>query len=60
MNNEQINQLINGVGLISELWVITYKSFKNQGLSDEAAVMHTKALMSIMLDQFTSSPQEEK
>lgn len=60
MNNDQVNQLIQGVGLISEMWLITYQSFKNQGLNDEAAVIHTKALMSIMIESFYGNNQEAK
>lgn len=60
MNNDQVNQLIAGIGLISEMWLITFQSFKNQGLSDEAATMHTKALMSILVDSFYENGKEGK
>lgn len=55
MNNEQVAQLIQGIGVMTELWLITYQSFKKQDLSDEIAVMHTKAFMSIMMDSFIGS-----
>lgn len=60
MNNEQVNQLINGIGTMAELWIITYQSFKKQGMNNEDAIMHTKALMSIMVESFYGSGQEEK
>lgn len=60
MNNEQVNQLIQGIGVMTELWLITYQSFAKQGLSNEDAIMHTKALMSIMVESFYGSGQEAK
>lgn len=50
MNNDQVNQIIQGIGMMTELYMIAYQSFKKQGLSNEEAVIHTKALMSIMVD----------
>lgn len=55
MNNEQVNQLIQNIGLCTELWLITYGGFKKQGMSDNEATMHTKAFMSTMLETFMSS-----
>lgn len=60
MNNEQVNQLIQGIGLMTELWIITYNGFVKQGMNNEDAIMHTKALMSIMVESFHGSGQEEK
>lgn len=59
MNNDQVRQIIQGIGTLAELWLITFQSFKNQGLSDETATMHTKALMSIMVDSFHDSGGKE-
>lgn len=60
MNNEQVNQLIQGIGMMTELWIITYQGFTKQGMSNEEAIMHTKALMSIMVESFYGNSQEEK
>lgn len=49
MTNDQVNQIIQGVGLMTELWSITFMNFKNQGMSDAEAITHTKALISIMM-----------
>ena len=49
MTNEQIDQIIQGVGVMTELWTITFKNFKSQGMNDTDAVIHTKAFMSIMV-----------
>lgn len=55
MNSDQVNQLIQGIGLITELYMITYQNFRSQKLSDEEAVKHTKAVMSIMMESFMGS-----
>lgn len=52
MNNEQVNKLIQGIGMMTELWMITYEGFKRQGLTDEESLMHTKLFMSVMLKSF--------
>lgn len=58
MNNDQINQIIQGIGTLTELWTITYSGFKRQGLNNDDAVMHTKALMSIMVDSLVNPNKE--
>jgi hypothetical protein len=60
MNNEQVNELIKGIGLITELWMITYKAFESQGLSNEDATMQTKALMSIMVNSIVGTNNGEE
>lgn len=50
MTNDQINQIIQGIGLMTEMYTITYQSFKKQGLSDKEAIKHTKAFISVMID----------
>ena len=50
MNNDQVKQLIQGIGLMTELWMITYQGFKAQGLNDADAATHTKAFMSVIID----------
>ena len=50
MTGGQINQIIQGIGLMTEMYTITYQSFKKQGLGDEEAIKHTKAFISVMMD----------
>lgn len=50
MDNDRIGQLIQGIGLFTELWSITYHSFKSQGISDQEAIAHTSALMSVIFN----------
>lgn len=55
MNSDQVRQLIQGIGVMAELWTITFKGFKAQGMGDGEALMHTKAFMSIMMDTVIDS-----
>lgn len=52
MNNEQVSQLIQGIGLMTELHMITYQNFLAQKMTDEEALKHTKAFMAVMLEAF--------
>lgn len=54
MNNEQVKQLIQNVGMMTELWVITFNGFVNQGLPEAVALNHTKAFMSAMFEAFVT------
>ena len=49
MNNDQVKAIIQGIGLITEMWYITFNNFKKLGMSLEEATEQTKALVSIML-----------
>lgn len=50
MNNDAVNQLIQGIGVMAELWTITFKSFISQGLKVPEAMEHTKAFMSVIIE----------
>lgn len=60
MNNEKVNQIIQGIGVMTELWMITYNGFKSQGLTDDDAIGHTKAFMSIMMTFMTGTNSTEE
>lgn len=59
MNNEQVNQIIQGLGAITEMWVIVYNNFKQQGLNDEVALALTKALMSVVMGGMLGVTKED-
>lgn len=59
MNNEQLNSLITGIGIVTELWSITFKGFKNQGLNDTDALAHTKAFMSVIIEDIMGLNNKE-
>lgn len=60
MNNSEsmLNELIKGIGMITELWMITYGSFKKQKLSDKEAMDHTREFMSIMVNEIFNGSKE--
>ena len=41
---------LNGVGAFVEMWIITFNCFKNNGFSDDEAMIHTKAAMSLLMN----------
>lgn len=54
MNTDQVKQLIQNIGLMTEIYMITYGGFKKQGLNDKDALMHTKTLISAMMETFVT------
>ena len=57
-SSNMLNELIKTIGIMSELWMIAYNSFKNMELSDEEAINHTKAYMSVIIHEAMSSGKE--
>ena len=53
-----LNELIKSMGIMSELWMIAYNSFRNMNLSDEEAMKHTKAYMSAIMHEAMTSGKE--
>lgn len=59
MNGDKMKEFLTGVGLMTELWMITYNGFKKQGLTDQDALAHTKAFMSMTIESMMTGPQED-
>lgn len=59
MNNKTVEQLIQGIGVLVELWTITYRGFISQGFDNTTAINHTRAFMSSMMETFYSENKEE-
>lgn len=57
--NEQVKQLIQGIGVLTELWTITYNGFKQQGLNDVDSIRNTKELMSIIMESIVKHGESE-
>lgn len=55
MNNDALEQFIQGIGMMTELHMITYQSFLSQHLTDEEALKHTKTFMTAMLEVLMKS-----
>lgn len=53
MNNSKLTELMQGIGILTELWIIAYRGFTAQGLSEAEAMMHTKNFMAAMIDSIT-------
>lgn len=58
MNNNALTELMQGIGMLTELWTITYQGFTAQGLSEAEAMMHTKGFMAAMIDSITKMPND--
>lgn len=58
-SSNMLNELIKTIGMMSELWTITYNSFKNMKLSDEEVMNHTKAYMSVIIHEAMTSGKEK-
>lgn len=58
MNNNALTELMQGIGILTELWTITYRGFTAQGLSEAEAMMHTKGFMAAMIDSITKMPND--
>ena len=58
-SSNMLNELIKTIGMMSELWMITYNSFKNMKLSNEEAMKHTKEYMSAIMHEVMSSGKEK-
>lgn len=50
--NEQLQNLIRGVGIMTELWIVTYNGFRKQGITHSEALEHTGAFMKVMIAQY--------
>lgn len=59
MNSEQVNQIIDGIGLMTEIWVVAYQNFLKQGLSTGEAIASTKELLSLMMDSIIGGKTED-
>ena len=58
MNNSALTELMKGIGLLTELWIIAYRGFTAQGLSEAKAMMHTRSFMEAMIDSITKMPND--
>lgn len=47
--NEQVQQFLLGVGALTEMWIISYRGFIQQGLSDKEALEHTREFMRVVI-----------
>ena len=51
--NEKVLEFIQGLGALTEIWLVTYTNFKKQNLSDAEAFAHTREFMKVMMSTIT-------
>lgn len=49
MNNEQVKELFNAIGAMTEIWLIVYNAFKGSGMPEQSAIKHTQAFMTAFM-----------
>lgn len=47
-NNDAVQELVNGIGLMTELWIMVYNSFISHGMDGREAFAHTREFMSVI------------
>lgn len=57
--NEQLTNFINGIGMLTEIWSITFNNFKKRGMNDEEAIKHTGAFMTSFTATMLNYGKEE-
>lgn len=56
--NDKVQQFINGVGALTEIWIITYNNFIKQGMSAADAMTHTREFMKAFMSSYLSTTEE--
>lgn len=51
--NDKILEFIQGLGALTEIWMVTYNNFKKQNLSDAEAYAHTREFMKVIVSTIT-------
>ena len=60
MNNDKILEVIQSLGVMTDMWIITYRSFMEHNMTSDEAIMHTKALMSSILESSIGNKNAEE
>lgn len=53
--NEKLNDFLGNMGVLCEVWNVTYNNFKNQGMDHKNAMEHTKGFMAAFMDYISKS-----
>ena len=48
--NNNLKSFIDNVGLLCEVWLLTYNKFISQGLNQKDALTHTQGFMTTFID----------
>lgn len=52
--NEKVLEFIQGLGALTEIWLLTYNNFKKLGLNDAEAFTHTKEFTKVLMATITN------
>ena len=58
-NNDAVQELINGIGLLTELWIMVYNSFIGHGMDDREAFAHTREFMSVITGSLLNTGKKD-
>lgn len=58
-NNDAVQELINGIGLLTELWIMVYNSFISHGMDDREAFAHTREFMSVITGSLLNTGKKD-
>ena len=53
-----LDNLIKTFGAMTELWMIAYNGFRNQGLKPDEAMMHTREFMEVTIKSMIGYKEE--
>lgn len=56
--NNKFQELVNGLGALTEIWTLTYKNFCNLGFNQEEALTHTMAFTKVMMNNIPNQGEE--
>jgi hypothetical protein len=48
--NEKLQEFLQGMGIMTELWMVTYNNFRKQGLSHSESLDHTAAFTKAIME----------
>lgn len=59
-NTDKLKELFNSIGVLAEMWIITFNQFKSMGLDAGDALNHTReCIPSMMIASMSSKNSEE-
>lgn len=51
--NEGFKNFVGNLGVLCEMWTLTYKSFLSQGMNPKEAMAHTQGFMTALISSTT-------
>lgn len=57
--NNKLQEFINGLSALTEIWTLTYKNFCSHGFDQEEALIHTSAFIETIMSAITPNGGEE-